>query len=205
MSNILPEEINLAKTVARMIGRKWKLVEIDDLEAHLFLWLVENERYLERWRETEGDGQLFVSLRREAAKYCAKETKEKVHTDDLNNNNTYDISVVYKTLPYIFEYDTIVNSVDKNSVVYETITDILNAYNDLKEHEKELISLKYEKGISHNELAMMYNIQTKTMEKRIERIVNKIHQKLTGKNIYQKESNSDRLKYISNMEDDNLY
>lgn len=179
---ILPEEMALASKVASYFSSRWKLVEREDLESHLFLWLVENVSHLENWRKEEGDGKLYVSLRREASKYCAKETKHKANTDDLNNGNFYNIDIVYKALPYIFEYDTISSEMknEDSGLGYNIMADILNAYNGLNKENKDVLELRYHFGFSFEEIAESYGLTEKAAEKRVERAANKLLSSLYG-------------------------
>ena len=76
---ITAAEIKLAEKVAWRVGSKWQAVEIDDLQSHLYLFMAENVKHLVRWRDEPGDnGKLYVALRREAARYCAKEQAARV-------------------------------------------------------------------------------------------------------------------------------
>lgn len=182
MSTITKQEMTLASKVAYSISRNWKLVEADDVEAHLFLWLVENERYLINWRKEEGDGKLFVSLRREAAKYCASETKHKASIDNLQNNNVYNIDMIYRTLPFIFEYNPLEHDISNtgDSLAYEIISDISNAYHSLNKKDKHIIDLRFKNGLSYKEIAEYYDVKENTANQRIHRTVEKLYEKLSS-------------------------
>jgi len=99
---ITEKEMKLAEKVAWRIGSKWSSVEIDDLQQHLYLWLVQNTRALERWRNDMTDGKLYVSLRREAAKYCAREQAAHIG-QPITHDNFYTVEMVSRALPFIFE------------------------------------------------------------------------------------------------------
>ena len=181
-NSVLPEEMKMASTVASSFASKWKLVEKDDLESQLFLWLVQNTRHLIKWREEEGDGKLYVSLRREAAKYCRQETRHRANLDDINNNNFYNTDIIYNALPYIFEYDITQADVngDDSGLAYNIMTDIINAYNGLNKENKEILELRYKLGYSFTQIANSLDVTPKAVEKRVERAVTRLLDSLSG-------------------------
>lgn len=180
--NILPEELKLASTVAKTFASKWKLVDVDDLESHLFLWLVENEVNLIKWRHDSGDGRLYVSLRREASRYCSKETKNIANIDDIDNNNFYNIDMIYRALPFLFEYN--VNEVEMHN--YDTglghsiMVDIVGVYHGLPKDIKQLLLLRYRDGLTFQQISEAYDITASAAEKRVERAVHKLYDSLSG-------------------------
>ena len=190
--NILPEELNLASTVAKSFASKWKLIDVNDLESHLFLWLVENENKLIKWRNETGDGKLYVSLRREAGKYCSKETKHIANIDDLDNTNFYNLDMVYRALPFLFEYN--INQAEmKNEPTglgHSIITDIVNVYHGLPKETKQLLMLRYRDGLTFQQISEAYDITNTAAEKRVERAVHKLYDSLAGTPIqwYEKDS-----------------
>lgn len=180
--NILPEELKLASTVSKSFASKWKLIDVDDLESHLFLWLVENENNLIRWRNDEGDGRLYVSLRREASRYCSKETKHIANVDDIDNNNFYNIDMVYRALPFLFEYD--LNEAEmtneQTGLGHSIMTDIYSVFHGLPKDVKQLLSLRYRDGLTYQQISEAYDITGSAAEKRVERAVNKLYNSLAG-------------------------
>lgn len=179
---ILPEEIQLADKVGKSIGSRWALIETEDVVSYLYLWLVENEKYLIRWREHEGDGELYVSLRRAAAKYCNEKNKEMFKDKNRVDYNFYSLDKVYNILKSVFDInltDYEINN-DTENMAYNIASDFLNVFNGRPEIEKEVLRLRYHKGYSFSDIADYYGISTDAAEKRVERAVHRLHNSLAG-------------------------
>lgn len=180
--NILPEELNLASTVAKSFANKWKLVNVDDLEGHLFLWLVEHEVDLIRFRDDEGDGRLYVSLRREASRFCTKETRAVANVDDIDNNNFYNLDMIYRALPFLFEYDINASEMsnEPTGLGHTIMSDINSVYHGLSTDVKNVLALRYRDGLSFQQISEAYNTTVSAAEKRVERAVHKLYDSLSG-------------------------
>jgi RNA polymerase sigma factor (sigma-70 family) len=96
-------ELTVAKQVARQVGNRWSLVDNEDVQQELLLWICEHPTQCERWRELEnGKAVLATSLRRIAVKYCAKETATR-QGRSMERDNFYTPEVVARALPFLFE------------------------------------------------------------------------------------------------------
>jgi DNA-directed RNA polymerase specialized sigma24 family protein len=186
-----PEELKLAEKVAARIGSKWSAVEIDDLTGHLYLWLLNNIRHVERWREETGDGKLYVSLRREAAKYCAKEQAAAVGRPILAGN-FYTVELLDRALPYIFEdipqTITAVNPVTgkpehasgEAGLALTLLTDIRAAYHGLNKEIKEVLAWRYRDGLTLEEIGELRNLTSMGASKQVERALSRLSDSLAG-------------------------
>lgn len=97
------EELKTAEKIAWRIGSKWSAVEIEDLQQHLYLWLIDHFKTVARYREEpKGGGKLYVALKREALKYCTRETAQAVG-QPLDRGNFYNTDMLERALPFIFE------------------------------------------------------------------------------------------------------
>lgn len=69
------DEIKLADDIAAGVGKRWRRLSIDEVKAELRLWLCENIKYVQRWREEgkHGRNKLRLSLRRRANQHCREE------------------------------------------------------------------------------------------------------------------------------------
>ena len=68
-------EVKILESVARRSAFKWRYVDREDLEQSLYLWAYSHPEQVERFRGLENSEAAFVlSLKREANRYCAKET-----------------------------------------------------------------------------------------------------------------------------------
>jgi DNA-directed RNA polymerase specialized sigma24 family protein len=188
---IEPNELKMAEKVAGRIGAKWSAVEIDDLTSHLYLWLVKNVRHLEKWRLEEGDGKLYVSLRSEAAKYCAKEQAMAVGRP-ITEGNFYTPALLDRALPYIFEDipQTIVkvnpntgqpeaHNADNNLALI-LLTDIRGAFYGLHRTIQEDLQWRYRDGLTYEEIGELRGLTKDGAKKRIDKAVSRLSDKLAG-------------------------
>ncbi len=188
---VTEHELKLAEKVAWRIGSKWTAVEIDDLQQHLFLWLVENWRTLERWRNEPGDnGKLYVSLRREAAKFCAKEQAASVGRPLYDE--FYTPELLRRALPFIFE-DTPVTSVNVNpgtgqpvqvpnesNLALTIITDIRQAFWGLNPEVRQVLIWRFQDGLSLEEVGELRGISKDGAKKAVDRAIHRLADSLAG-------------------------
>lgn len=179
--------MKLAEKVAWRIGSKWSAVEIDDLTSHLYLWLVENVRALERWRLEPSDGKLYVSLRREAAKYCAREQAAQVGRP-IAEDNFYTANLVERALPYIFEdipqTAVAVNPVtgapnqvpSQFDVALNLLTDIRQTFYGLNPDIQQVLAWRFRDGLTFEEIGELKGITkdggAKSVQRALVRLVN---------------------------------
>lgn len=180
---ITEEELTLASKVAYTVGRKWK-IELEDLKQHLTLWLYENYDAILRWRKEPGDGKLYVSLRREAGKYCSKETAANVG-QPIEKDNEYNVEMVKKILPFIWEITehTAGNMVGESQLAIAVLTDVSGAYHGMRKEEKELLALRFRDGKSYAVLGQYLEVSTDAARMRLNRTLERLTDKLAGEPI----------------------
>ena len=181
---IYDDEIALANKVAYTVGRKWKTIEIEDLKQHLILWLYENYTAVERWRKETGDGKLYVSLRREAGKYCGKETSANVG-QNIEKDNEYNVEMVKKILPFIWEITEhqAGNLVGESPLAIAVLTDVSSAYHGMKKEDKELLALRFRDGKSYAVLGQYLEVSADAARMRLNRTLERLTDKLAGEPI----------------------
>lgn len=189
---VLDSEIKLAEKVAWRIGSKWSAVEIDDLQQHLFLWMHENQRNLDRWRSQPGDnGALYVSLRREAAKFCAREQAAQVG-QPIHKDNFYTPAMVERALPYIFE-DIPQTTVTENPVTGEAVgysdkfdqamtilVDIKQHYYGLNPEIQQVLAWRFRDGLTLEEIGELRGITKDGGAKAVQRALQRLVDALAG-------------------------
>ena len=189
---LLPKELEIAETVANRIGSKWSAVEIDDLTSHLYLWLVQNARAVERWRgEENGQGKLYVSLRREAAKYSAKEQAARMGRP-ITANRYYSVDRLDRALPFIFEdspqTEVVVNPItgkpeyvpgEFNKGV-TILAEIKGAFYGLNTEVRVVLEYRYRDGLTYEEIGELRNITKAGARKQVERAVARLSDALAG-------------------------
>lgn len=187
---ILDSELDLARKIARRWSDKWRLVEYDDLASTLVLWLFENEETVERYRFEEfGEGKLFVTLRRQASKYCAREQSER-QGGPLDIDAPYTVGQIERALPYIFEdvpqstYATVGNYAPSYSGTHSEalaiITDLRGAYLDQPDEVQETVALRFRDGMSYTEIGRLTGTTRQAATARVTRAVARLHSYLAS-------------------------
>lgn len=187
-----PGELKVAERVALRVGSKWSAVETDDLTSHLYLWLVTNTRALERWRaEGEGEGKLYVALRREAAKYAAKEQAARVGRP-IDAGNFYNVGLVGRALPFIFEESpqTVVAENPVTGQAFEPagdsglaltiLTDIRSAFYGLNREIRQVLEWRYRDGLTYEEIGELKSLTKQGAKKQVDRGVSRLVDALGG-------------------------
>lgn len=186
-----PSELRLAERVAQRIGSKWTAVEQDDLTSHLYLWLVENLKAVERWRAEDSEGKLYVSLRREAAKYCAREQAARVGRP-IQAGNFYTTDLLDRALPFVFE-DTPQTTVTTHPMTGQPMgiptesdravsimADIRGAFYGLNREIKQVLEWRYRDGLTLEEIGELRGITKDGAKKQVDRAVSRLSDALSG-------------------------
>jgi DNA-directed RNA polymerase specialized sigma24 family protein len=189
-NQVTPSELELARKVAFRIGRRWKLIDQDDLTSHLYLWMFEHTKELKRWRIGDlGNGALYVTLRREAAKFCAAETAASAGRP-IQTPRFYTIEVVRRALPYIFEDSPVTLVVEnpitgwvqwepsENSVAMSILADVKAEFNGLAGPLQTLLTWRYRDGLSYEEISELRGITTEATRKAVERSLKRLSEAL---------------------------
>lgn len=185
------DEIALARKVAWRAAAKWRGVDADDVTSHLFLWMCENTRYLREWRQDDGNGRLYVSLRREAAKFCAAEQANRVNRP-IDEDNFYTPEVVARALPFVFEgvpqnlatvnptTGEAVGRVEATSRAQVIILDIGQAYNGLPAELREVLAWRFCDGLTFEEIGELRSLTKDGAKKQVDRAVRRLCDVLVG-------------------------
>lgn len=188
-----PSELRTAERVAKRLGSKWSAVETEDLTSHLYLWLVLNRDAVARWRAEEaGEGKLYVALRREASKYCAREQAVRVGRPISSGDGFYSFDRVARALPFIFE-DTPSTTVAVNPVTgapqhapaeygaaITILADIRGTFYGLPRESQQVLAWRYRDGLSYEEIGELRGITKDGAKKQCDRAVQRIVDALAG-------------------------
>jgi len=190
-----PEELKLARDIARRIGSRWSQVEVEDVESTLTLWVFEHSKNVERWRSEErGWGKLFVALKREALKYCTRETAAKVG-QPITRENFYNEAMLTRTLPFLFEAwpETTVRqnvvtgkAIEKPFEYNNALTimaDISGAFYGLSSDVREVLEWRFRDGLTFEEIASLKGVTKEGASKMVERCVKRLSDKLAGERL----------------------
>lgn len=189
MIDLNAKELGLAEVIAKRVGRRWSNVDSDDVTGHLFLWLCDNYPTVKRWRDEDGgEGKLYVSLRREAAKYCASETAHIVNRPI--ESGAYPVDVIERALPYVWE-ETPVTEARVNPATEEVLdyayesgaaltlmAEIRGAFYGLPNEMKEVLTWRFRDGLTYEEIGELSGMTKDGAKKRVGRAVRRLSEKL---------------------------
>jgi DNA-directed RNA polymerase specialized sigma24 family protein len=173
---ITEQEIKLAKYLAHKIGSQWALVETDDLESHLILWLLENQKYVTKYRHEEGgQSKLFAAMKRHAAKYSAQEQTIRSGRE-LDSGLKYSIAQIEAILVEYFNQA----SPHENDETRDVILDIKIAFNQLDNETQKLLSQRYLYEWTYRQISAANTISPTGARKKIRRGLRRIQYALEG-------------------------
>lgn len=191
--HVEPSELQLAQRIARRVGGKWSAVEVEDLTSHLYLWLMEHNATVQRYRkEPGGEGKLYVSMYRVATKYCVSE-------QELSNGapldaDGYKLEEIVNALPYMFDQSNwaqttvavhpqngspVHKSYDFNKLL-DLMTDIKRCYSKLTKDQQAILAMRYRDDLHLGEIADILGTTKMTARNRIARAVKSLQIKLNG-------------------------
>jgi DNA-directed RNA polymerase specialized sigma24 family protein len=174
-------ELRLAQTVAAKMARRWHQVDVDDVTGTLYLWLAENYKSVQRWRdEPGGEGKLYVSLRREAAKYAAHESAARINRP-LDDSAAYPVEVLERALPFIWE-ETPVSVVRVNPTTGEELdrpantglaqailADLRGGFYGLPAEVQGVLAWRFRDGLTYEEIGDLSGMTKDGAKKRVAR------------------------------------
>ena len=194
METIITEaELSTARAVARRAASKWSLVEKEDLESSLVLWLFENIKTVERYqKDSEGPAKLLVALRRRANQLCVKDQAERSGTP-LDFNAKYSTQQIERALIGMFNMPS--NSgarvhpstgqlLDAHEPFVDDakamMIDVRSAFLKLEEDSQRLLMMKYQHTYTFRDIALVEGISAPGVRKRIRKLIRKMQQILNG-------------------------
>jgi DNA-directed RNA polymerase specialized sigma24 family protein len=187
MSMITSEEFDLARRVAYRVASKWPMVEMDDAQSELYLWLVEHADDVIRYRvEPGGEAKLFVALRRECGKYCAKETQARTGAP-LDASLSYSKQQVERVLPFIFEdlpQQVVVTHPQTGAAVHAQangggealamLLDVRTSFLDLPAEVRMVLTMRFRDELTFKEIGALTGLSDAGAKKRVDRGVARI-------------------------------
>ena len=174
----------LATQVAQSVAAKWSLVEVDDVEAELLLWLVENEHHVRSYRDGNMTGKLVLALKRHAIAYCVKEQTIR-QGGALMETSDYSAEQVERVLPFVYleTPQTVVNEFEKHhgdhSLSLAIMADVKSALIALPEDMKETLTQRFYLGLTFQEMGDIAGITKRAAKKRVDRAILELRRNLT--------------------------
>lgn len=187
------EELEMAAKVGRTIGSRWSAVDPEDVTAELYLWLLKNMRAVLRWRgeDSIGRAKLYVTLKREAAKYCAHEQAQ-MNGAPLRQDRTYTVAVLDRALPFLFE-DVPQTTVHEHprtgqpldvphehNLAVSVMADIRSEFYGLDKSLRHTLELRYRDGLTYEEIGPLVGLTKDGALKRVQRGLSRLSDALGG-------------------------
>lgn len=196
-TTITSAEMRVAERVGRRAASRWTAADPDDVISQLYLWVVENPTPVQRWREEEGgEAKLFVTLRREAAKFCAREQQVQVGRP-IRAENFYSAEMLSRALPFAFE-DSPQTTVMENPVTGQSVVsggpsdfgnavailaDIRGALYGLNREIREVLELRFRDGLTLEEIGELAGMSKVGAKKRVDRALDRLCDSLSGERL----------------------
>tara|TARA_R110000868_G_scaffold273945_1_gene533203 strand:+ start:252 stop:818 length:567 start_codon:yes stop_codon:yes gene_type:complete len=182
--NLTLDEIRIIRSIARYFSSKWRLIELDDLTSELTLWAYSHYKIVDEWRsDPRGEGKLYVTLKREAAKHCARETQKK-SIRPIDAENYYTIDQLTKILPYLWEIapesDSNARLPQDTNLAITIMADVRGAFYSLNKEDQSLLEIRYRLELSQGEIGELLDLSDRGAEKRIQRALRRLHDNLGG-------------------------
>lgn len=184
---ITPEEFALAENIARHVAPKWTGVDVDDVMAALYLWLVENHGYVVEYRDAEyGQGKLATALTREAHSACATEYR---HAHHLADQTWYTAQQLEKLLPHAWDLSdwpqsSVYHPSGRPDTSAETVLvmlgDVAHGLARMPADDRRLLALRYQDDASYADIAEGLGISSEAARKRCTRALERLHHLLGG-------------------------
>jgi DNA-directed RNA polymerase specialized sigma24 family protein len=186
-------ETNVAKNLARRMAGKWALVEMEDLESVLILWLYENAHVVSRYRqEPDGTLKLITALKRKAVQFCTSEQQERSGAA-LDSGSRYSLQQIERALTAMFASTVsqgvkvdprtgqAVESWDPSLDDARTmVLDVKLAYLKLDPESQMPLVWKYEQECTYRDLALFMGMSAPGARKKVRKILREIQVMLDG-------------------------
>lgn len=188
----------MVKQIASEFGRKYPMVEKEDIQQELWVWFAEHPVKLETWNnehEEQKDVDKLVarSLRNAALDYCLKEKAIKLGYDP-SDNFFYDKQFIKIMIPAVLsgDWSKMANTLSSDRRAKKDLSelndlmafsaDIKKAFEKLSLEEQVYVELYYGKDLTGSELveATKSNTTDKAAIMKANRALNKMVKSLGG-------------------------
>lgn len=184
---LTPDEIRIANKIAKRFSYQWRTIDPQDLNSELVLWMLEHYETINKWRfGLGGEGQLVVSLKRVAARYCANETAANIHKA-LDTNFHYTIEQIERGLPYVWQErpQTIavrheVASGESSTNAVAVVADLAFGFSSLNADYQNILKWRFQLSLTLKEIGELLSISDRAAKARIDRALEKLQQELGG-------------------------
>ncbi len=188
-------ETNIARNLARRLAGKWSLVDVEDLESVLLLWLYENSAIVAKYREqTDGTIKLVTALNRKAHSFCVAEQQERSGYV-LDYNSRYSLTQIERSLVAMFNL-TGSSAIKVNPVTGEpvdaydsslddaraAVLDVKLAFEKLDSESQMILIWKFEQEFTYRDLALLLGMSAPGARKKLRKVLRELQAILDGPN-----------------------
>lgn len=166
-------DLGLVRQVADWCAARWTLVDRDDVEGELLLWLVENEETAADYRRNGDMGKLTKSLKRVATKYAVKESTV-AQGGQLWDDAPYTVEQVERVLPFVFEPQG-----HTTDLVNAVMVDVKTAISWLPDDMKETLTQRFYYHYTFEQIGAKAGISKQAAQKRVEKAIQELRNNLS--------------------------
>lgn len=216
----------LVRTVAGQFGKRYQMIDRDDIEQELWMWFMTHPKKTNEWTKLdrkESDKLFARSLRNAAHDYCQKE-KAKVLGFSADDNYYYDKAIIEQILPYLLKAEvandidliatldliqsdlSITNSSGSNPAEHGNwiayFSDVSKAFNELPEEKQNLLRLRYMEDIGPGELASQLNTSSDAARMKVNRALKTLINRLGGRRPFYENDTVEKVEEENDNEDE---
>ena len=184
----------LVAHIAYEFGRKYQMVETNDIRQELWVWFLEHPNKVKTWEALDGKQSIKLiarSLRNAAKDYCQRE-KAQVVGYRVEDNYYYDKEMVETLLPAILRGDTIAPALTEMGYQstkkvaseggnwFAMVGDINRALHKLTSEQFYVLCLRFEEGNDNATMAKELDISEDAARMRVNRALNNLLNYLGG-------------------------
>lgn len=192
---ITEAETNIARNLARRLAGKWSLVDVEDLESVLLLWLYANHTVVEKYRgQVDGTIKLVTALNRKAHSFCVAEQQERSGYV-LDYNSRYSLTQIERSLVAMFNL-TGSSAIKVNPVTGEpvdaydsslddaraAVLDVKLAFEKLDSESQMILIWKFEQEFTYRDLALLLGMSAPGARKKLRKVLRELQAILDGPN-----------------------
>ena len=192
---VIEQYDNLVANIAYEFGRKFQMVEANDIRQELWVWFLEHPNKVKTWETLEGKQATKLiarSLRNCAKDYCQKEKAARVGYR-VEDNYYYDKELVEMLLPAVMRGDMVAPALTEMMGYQSTkkvaseggnwfamVGDINRALYKLASEQYYVLCLRFEEGNDNATMAKELEISEDAARMRVNRALNNLINYLGG-------------------------
>ena len=191
---VIEQYENLVANIAYEFGRKFQMVEVNDIRQELWVWFLEHPNKVKTWEALDGKQATKLiarSLRNTAKDYCQKEKAARVGYR-VEDNYYYDRELVEMLLPAILRGDMVAPALTEMGYQstkkvaseggnwFAMVGDINRGLHKLSTEQYYVLCLRFEEGNDNATMAKELEISEDAARMRVNRALNNLINYLGG-------------------------